>query len=52
MFKKNKKHEQLDFFGYDVSSSSNVLRMVEKTEEYAFYKLVFCHIEETDFACL
>lgn len=52
MFCKNVKHEQMDLFEYNLSSSTQIREMVEKTEEYAFYKLIFRNIKEDQFSCL
>ncbi|MDO9576316.1 MAG: transposase [Candidatus Cloacimonadales bacterium] len=52
MFRKNTSHEQLDFFDYEMSSPDEIRKMVEKTEEYAFYRLIFCNIREEQFSCL
>ena len=52
MFRKNSDHQQMDIFEYSVYDSRQIREMVEQTEEYAFYKLIFRHIDESQFACL
>ena len=52
MFRKNSDHEQMDIFEYDLSSSDQIRQMIYKTEEYAFYKLIFRNIDEEKFSCL
>lgn len=52
MFKKNSKHIQPDLFDYSYFDSHQIREMIEQTEEYAFYKLIFCRIDEPLFSCL
>jgi len=42
----------MDIFEYSVFDSRQIRELVEQTEEYAFYKLVFCNIDESQFSCL
>ncbi len=52
MFRKNSDHTQMDVFEYDLYDTHQLRKMVEQTEEYAFYKLIFCQIDETLFSAL
>ena len=52
MFKKNTAHLQPDLFGLLNSLPENMQKMVEPSEEYHFYKLIFCNIKEDIFAAL
>lgn len=52
MFRKNVEHEQLDLFDYDFSALERVRKLVEKTEEYSFYELIFSQIKEDLFTKL
>lgn len=52
MFRKNVEHEQLDLFDYDFSALERVRKLVEKTEEYSFYELIFSQINEDLFTNL
>ena len=50
MFRKNEKHEQTDLFDYDFTAFDRVRKMVETTEEYSFYLLIFSQIKEDLFS--
>jgi len=52
MFRKNTDHLQPDLFELEAPSSEAIRFMIQKTEEYVFYRLIFSKIEEADFACL
>jgi hypothetical protein len=52
MFKKNKKHRQLNIFGYTNIVSEKMAKELKASEEQKFYELIFCKIKEEDFACL
>lgn len=52
MFRKNTDHLQPDLFELEAPSSEAIRLMIQKTEEYVFYRLIFSKIEEADFACL
>jgi len=52
MFKKNKKHLQTDIFAGDPFALKDAISEMEDTEEYFFYKTVFCNLDEDLFAPL
>lgn len=52
MFKKNTSHHQPDLFGFFNQLPEQMQKKLIESEEYAFYRLIFCHIREEDFACL
>jgi hypothetical protein len=52
MFRKNKKHAQLNIFGYRNIVSEKMAKELQSSEEQKFYELIFCNIKEEDFACL
>ena len=52
MFRKNSDHAQMDVFEYDLFNTRQIRKMVEQTEEYAFYELIFCQIDESLFSPL
>jgi len=52
MFKENKKHSQLNLFGYTNMVSKKLAKELQASEEQKFYELIFCNIKEEDFACL
>jgi len=52
MFKKNKGHLQQDIFCEDPFAVSRVFKKLEKSEEYFFYKIILCNIDENMFAPL
>jgi hypothetical protein len=52
MFKKNTKHLQTDIFGLFNSLPAKMLDKIKQSEEYYFYKLIFCQIDEQIFSVL
>lgn len=52
MYKKNTKHLQLDIFDVDPFALKEALKDIEETEEYFFYKTIFCNVDEDLFAPL
>ena len=52
MFKKNVSHLQPDLFGFHYQLPEKMRQKIEESEEYLFYKLIYCNIREEDFACL
>lgn len=52
MFKKNKGHLQQDIFCEDPFALSRVFKKLEKSEEYFFYKIILCNIDEDLFKTL
>lgn len=52
MFKKNTKHLQRDMFGLKNSMPESLMKDAVKTEEYAFYDIIFCNIDEEIFSVL
>ena len=52
MFKTNTKHESPSLFGLLESLPSSVQKKALRSKEYAFYKLVFSHIDEDQFSIL
>jgi len=52
MFKKNKSHLQQDIFCEDPFALSRVFKKLEKSEEYFFYKIILCNIDEDLFKTL
>ena len=52
MFKKNTKHLQTGLFGLYSMLPDQLKKEVKSSEEYYFYKLVFCHIDEEIFSVL
>jgi Transposase DDE domain/Transposase domain (DUF772) len=52
MFKKNKGHLQQDIFCEDPFAVSRVFKKLEKSEEYFFYKIILCNIDEDMFSPL
>jgi len=52
MFKTNKKHESPSMFGLLEILPSSVQKKALRSKEYAFYKLVFSHIDEDKFSIL
>ena len=52
MYKKNDKHLQMDIFGGDPFALKDTLKDIEDTEEYFFYKTIFCNLNEDLFAPL
>ena len=49
MFKKNTKHLQPGIFGFFNTLPEQMTKKIEKSEEYTFYKLIFCNIDENIF---
>jgi hypothetical protein len=52
MFKKNVQHLQADMFGLKSTMPKELMKHAVKSEEYHFYHMVFCHIEEDLFSVL
>jgi len=52
MFKKNTKHLQKDLFSPDLMLPERKLKKLQDSPEYAFYKLIFCNIDEERFSIL
>ena len=52
MFKKNTKHTQADIFGLFNTLPERMKKKIEKSEEYTFYRLIFCNIKEDIFSIL
>lgn len=52
MFAKNDKHLQQNLFGPDALFSNKKMEKLRKSEEAAFYNLIFSNIDENDFAPL
>jgi hypothetical protein len=52
MFKRNKGHLQQDIFCEDPFAISKIFKELEKSEEYFFYKIILCNIDEDLFAPL
>jgi len=52
MFRKNTSHLQQSLFGIASHLPEAKLKKLKKSKEYDFYRLVFCKIDEEDFAVL
>jgi len=52
MFKKNTKHTQANIFGLFNTLPERMKKKIEKSEEYTFYRLIFCNIKEDIFSKL
>ena len=52
MFKKNTQHFQSDMFGIQNTMPDELMKHAVKSEEYHFYNLIFCHIDEDIFLLL
>ncbi len=52
MFKRNKAHLQNNLFGFRQQLPESMQGKLDTSEEYLFYKLIYCSIREEDFACL
>lgn len=52
MFKENKKHIQKSLFGFDYYLTKKKYAKLMESEEYTFYKLIFCNIDEKQFSVL
>ena len=50
MFRPNETHRQQDIFGLETQLSPDLLKRLQGSKEYAFYKEVFCRIPEALFA--
>jgi len=52
MFRENKKHTQGNLFGFHSTLPKKQQELLEKSEEYKFYELIFCKIQEKDYEVL
>ena len=52
MFRKNETHRQKNMFGFANTLPTAVIDKAKGTEEYHFYHLIFCHIDEEIFSVL
>ncbi|MBU1728069.1 transposase [Patescibacteria group bacterium] len=52
MFRKNEKHLQTSLFSFQETLPSKQREQLYSSEEYNFYKIVFCNIKEDIFKCL
>jgi hypothetical protein len=52
MFKQNVAHLQTSFFGLFNSLSPEMKKKAKASQEYCFYKIIFCNIKEKDFSVL
>ena len=52
MFRKNETHRQKNIFGFTNTLPTAVIDKAKGTEEYHFYHLIFCHIDEEIFSVL
>lgn len=52
MFKENKNHIQKDLFSAEMMMPEKKLKKLHASCEYAFYKLIFCNIDENQFSVL
>jgi hypothetical protein len=52
MFRKNAKHYQKNIFGLSNMLPESVMEKAKGTEEYYFYQLIFCNIDEEIFSVL
>jgi len=52
MFRKNETHRQRKLFGLTNTLPESVIDKAKDTEEYHFYHLIFCHIDEEIFSVL
>jgi len=52
MFRENRAHLQATFFDIERELSESKRKKLKGSEEYSFYRLVFCKIKEEDFAVL
>ena len=50
MFKKNTKHSQPELFGLFNTLPERMKKKIKQSEEYTFYKLIFCNIKEDIFS--
>jgi hypothetical protein len=52
MFHPNISHQQKSFFGFENSLPDKLLKALRKSEEYSFYEIIFCNIDEKIFSVL
>jgi hypothetical protein len=52
MFRANKKHRQVNLFGFQNSIPEKLYTELQNSEEKCFYDLIFCNIKEEDFSVL
>jgi hypothetical protein len=52
MFRKNETHRQKNMFGFANTLPAAVIDKAKGSEEYHFYHLIFCHIDEEIFSVL
>lgn len=52
MFVKNAKHNQENLFGFQNTLPKKQLQLLEKSQEYKFYEIIFCNINEEDYLVL
>ncbi len=52
MFKENTSHLQKDLFSSELMLPEKKLKKLQSSREYAFYQLIFCHIDEDQFSVL
>jgi len=52
MFKKNTKHSQGSLFSFINTLPTRQQKLLQKSEEYKFYEIIFCSINEEDFSIL
>jgi len=52
MFKKNTEHLQETLFGFRNDLQKKQQKELDESEESKFYEIIFCNIDEEDFACL
>ncbi len=52
MFRKNETHRQKNVFGFANTLPAAVIDKAKESEEYYFYHLIFCHIDEGIFSVL
>lgn len=52
MYKPNNKHRQNSIFGFGNTLSDNLLKKLYESEEYYFYNMIFCNIDEGKFKVL
>ncbi len=52
MFIKNTKHAQENLFGFKNTLKPKQQKLLEKSQEYKFYEIIFCNIKEDDYSVL
>jgi hypothetical protein len=52
MFRKNERHQQKDLFSFHESLPESYQKLLKESEEYKFYELIFCNIDEDIFKIL